>query len=382
MAEMDLSAENVSVTTGNEITEKGKLIAGILFISFTLLAILSLIAYWPDRLPKADSPGIYKCRLFNISLIDLENPPSIPGYFKEDSTRVNALTNQKLDSIEKNSGSVNDSSRQMSRRADSVRIYDSLIKLQYHKNRTTDLSNIITLNTLLLLLVAIAGFLGTMIHLASSFTNYVGAEKFKRSWLLWYIIKPFTGAGLALIIYFVFRAGLLNFNDTSNINLYGIITMAAFAGLFTDKATMKLAEIFAVVFKTNDNRLPGINQRPDRIDPAEANVKISGIKPENLVANSENRLIISGGGFDKKKLLVKIDDDEIQNPVIKTDTISLTYTIPATSDKNEFKLRVFDELGNEIYSHLLQREGQSDKMGSNSPADADSSGEAGNEEKI
>ena len=163
------------------------------------------------------------------------------------------------------------------------------------------------------------------------------------------------GAALALVLYFVFRAGLLNFNDTSNINIYGIITLSAFAGLFTDKATMKLAEVFEVIFRTVDPKTGKTDIRPDNLTSNEVNLKITGIQPETLIASSDNKLIVSGFGLDKKKLIIKIDDDEIINPVIKNDSISLTYKIPEGSDKKEFVLKILDEKGNQVFTGKLTK---------------------------
>jgi hypothetical protein len=242
-----------------------------------------------------------------------------------------------------------DSATAAKRKADSTRLSDSLLKARiqttYSKSCCT---NTIKLNTLVLILVTLAGFLGTMIHTASSFTNFVGSEKFKKSWTLWYVVKPFTGSALALIIYFVFRAGFLNFNDTSNINLFGLITLAALAGLFTDKATLKLQEVFDVIFNPKD-------ERPNKLKQDEVNVKITGIKPESLLTNADNQLIISGEGFDKRKFVIKIDEDEIKDPVIKGDSISFTYKIPEGTDKNEFTLSVLDDKGKEVFSRKLAK---------------------------
>src|SRR5881392_3391395 len=44
-----------------------------------------------------------------------------------------------------------------------------------------DGSGTLHINTIMFILVALAGFTGNMIHIATSFTNYVGAEKFKRT---------------------------------------------------------------------------------------------------------------------------------------------------------------------------------------------------------
>jgi hypothetical protein len=381
----------ITINTGNEIDYKGKVIAGFLFIFFTLLAICSLIAFWPDRLPKSDTSAIYRNDLFNICLLDSGNKcetceaQELVHLSRQDSIRVDSILSVLLDKIQKDLNSIADSAQGNStidsaqkvsqRHADSVRISDSL----YHNQKPSKIiasscNNTIRLNTLLLILVATAGFTGTMIHIASSFTNYVGSEKFKKSWMLWYVVKPFTGAALAVVFYFIFRAGLLNFNDTSNINLYGIITLAALAGLFTDKATMKLEELFSVLFRTKDDR-------PNKLNSDEVNVKITGIKPEALLGNMDNELIISGEGLDKRKFVIKIDEEEIKNPVIKGDSISFTYKLPDEGDKKEFMLRVYDEQGKEIYSSkLLKGEKPADAADTATPAEQETNTQKNSED--
>lgn len=152
------------------------------------------------------------------------------------------------------------------------------------------------------------------------------AEKFKRSWTLFYLIKPLTGSGVALLIYFVLRAGLLNYGDANNINLYGVVAFSALAGLFTDKATLKLEEIFIVIFRPKDDR-------PDKLDKSTTNVRITGINPESLIVDGDNNLVISGEGLKQKKLILKINDVEIANPVIGEKSISFSYKTPVDLSK-------------------------------------------------
>lgn len=107
----------------------------------------------------------------------------------------------------------------------------------------------------IILLVILSGFLGSYIHVTSSFTNYIGDKKFETSWTWWYLLRPFIGMSLGLIFYFVFRGGLFSGNlPAANLNIYGIMTLSALSGLFSDRATLKLEEIFESLFKPSDNR--------------------------------------------------------------------------------------------------------------------------------
>jgi hypothetical protein len=52
----------------------------------------------------------------------------------------------------------------------------------------------------------------------------------------------------------IFRAGLFGGMKIELLNIYGIFTLAVLSGLFTDRATLKLEEIFQSLFKPKDER--------------------------------------------------------------------------------------------------------------------------------
>jgi len=102
-----------------------------------------------------------------------------------------------------------------------------------------------------LLIVAVVGALGSYIHLATSFADYVGNRQFYRSWEWWYILRPFIGMALAVIIYFVIRGGLIaGTSGTTNLSPYGLAAVAGMAGMFSKQATDKLREVFENFFRT------------------------------------------------------------------------------------------------------------------------------------
>jgi hypothetical protein len=234
---------------GNEITAGGKWLAGLLIIFFTMFSAMYLIAHWPDRIPGPEehTTSLYTNEWFHVRLIDslTDTParraittPILADTSATDSTVVQAATDSPY------TGPV-------SSQATSVRE----TAVYYTEGR------LIHINTLLLILVGVAGFLGNMIHLATSFTTFIGAGKFRKSWIMWYCVKPFTAAALAIAIYFVFRGGLLNMSDdSSNINIYGLMTISILSGLFTDRATLKLKEVFDVLFRTTPQE-----ERPDKL---------------------------------------------------------------------------------------------------------------------
>lgn len=106
----------------------------------------------------------------------------------------------------------------------------------------------------ILLLVMITGSLGSLIHAGSSFSNFVGENKIENSWTWWYILRPFVGLSLALVFYFVFRAGLVANTPIVELNIYGILTLSTLVGLFSDRATFKLEEVFESLFHPKTSR--------------------------------------------------------------------------------------------------------------------------------
>jgi len=117
----------------------------------------------------------------------------------------------------------------------------------------------LTLEQRTIILVLITGAIGSFIHSAGSFIDFVGQRKIEKSWIWWYALNPFIGMSLAFVFYLVFKGGLLANTKAENLNIHGILTLSALAGLFTDRAKLKLREIFDALFQPKDNRSGKIN---------------------------------------------------------------------------------------------------------------------------
>jgi len=326
---------------GNEITKSGKIIAGILLISFTLLAIVAIIAHWPDRLPRPNGPTKYCYKLFAVNYAD-----------------TNGLSNSDTSTFSRTMDTTK------AGKPDSNGVVVVVDSLPVHRSKIVTDSNAvckagcvkkckcctIDLNTLLLLLVAIAGFLGNLIHISASFTNFVGAGKFKRSWALWYCVKPFTAAALAIGLYVVFRAGFLNSTEaTASVNLYGVVAMGFFAGLFTDKATDKLKEVFGVIFQSSMTR-------PDAIDtthkPAAVAPTVTDISPTSLVVNTLTPMIITGTALDTAGLVVTVGGTAIADTDLTKTATSITFNYTAAA-AGDLVVVVTDDKGNELKNQTI-----------------------------
>jgi hypothetical protein len=350
-----LTTQDAPQGPANEISTTGQIIAGALLILFILIPGYILIAWWPDRLPAAKEAirPLYINERFHVRLA------GIPDSSGMDTISL-AGPAQKRDST----AAIQDSQKVAAK--DSLPPKDSLLATATSATKDSPaphhaptaphprypIKGLIHINTLLLILVAAAGFLGNMIYITSSFTTFIGAVKFKRSWLLWYFVKPFTAAGLALGVYFVFRGGFLNMSDDStSINIYGLITISILTGLYTDRATLKLGEVVNTIFgfKPDEN-----DHRPDKLHQG---LKITGFTPATLVLGQVNTILITGENLDKQKLLITINDTAVNNPVISTSAISFQYLYlpPAIEPApTEVKLIVKDEFGKEYLSGTLK----------------------------
>ena len=334
-----------------QITPWGKFLAGVLLVSATAFAINLLLQYWPNKMPplgKGDNAW-YTNTPYKVTLI--EDSAS--------SRKRSASEERAIDSLIYYIDSTNEVIRKKVVAKDSTVAKDSLqlavlnkALKEHHATWPTGASSLeskapdnhddkIHLNTILLILVATMGFLGNMIHIAASFTSYVGNGTFERSWILWYFVKPFTAAALAIIVYFIIRAGFLSYgSDPSSVSLYGLVCLAALTGLFTDNATLKLKEVFDVIFKPKDDR-------KDKLD--DFKITVASITPDKIDVNTANKINIKGENFKKKTLQIKMNGSVINNAVITDTTIDFTYTVgDADKTKTTFEMTIADVANNVI----------------------------------
>jgi hypothetical protein len=119
-----------------------------------------------------------------------------------------------------------------------------------------------------ILVVIVAGALGSFVHLATSFADFVGNRRLVRSWMWWYALRPFIGIALALLFYFVFRGGLMTTSsNTSELSVFGIAAMSGLAGMFSKQVTDKLREICDTAFsavKSAPPRSDGIADQSEK----------------------------------------------------------------------------------------------------------------------
>lgn len=117
----------------------------------------------------------------------------------------------------------------------------------------------------LILIVAMAGALGGLVHSLRSLYWYVGNRGLVWSWMLMYVLRPFVGTTLALVFYFVIRGGL--FSPQANIaqtSPFGFAGLAGLIGLFSEQAVLKLKEVAETLLSKPS---PGANAKPQEKKP-------------------------------------------------------------------------------------------------------------------
>lgn len=109
---------------------------------------------------------------------------------------------------------------------------------------------LVSLEVQLLILVALAGALGSLLHSLRSISQYIGEQKLRWSWVPFYITLPFVGAVLGTILYLLFRGGLFSGEASAlSVNKFGMPAVAALAGLFTSQALEKLKKVGDSIFE-------------------------------------------------------------------------------------------------------------------------------------
>jgi len=150
----------------------------------------------------------------------------------------------------------------------------------------------------LILLVIVAGMLGSFVHAATSLADFRGNNNFNRNWTWFYMLRPVIGMSLALVFYFVVRGGFLTTSGgAKDINPYGIAALAGMVGMFSKQATDKLSEVFGTLFRAKPGE--GDDKRSGSLHPSAKAITIAGVEPKGLTAaNSAGQTItVTGTNF-------------------------------------------------------------------------------------
>lgn len=168
----------------------------------------------------------------------------------------------------------------------------------------------------LLILVIVAGALGSYMHVAGSFAAHISSRDLKTSWRWWYVMRLLIGPALACVFYLALRGGFLSGDRTgADVNPHGVAALAGLVGLFSKQATDKLKEVFEILFRTAE--------APDRASALEARE----LDPATVTAGSaDTEVTVRGSGF-SSAARVLIGDEPVTSKLI--DATQLAAIVPA-----------------------------------------------------
>jgi hypothetical protein len=202
-------------------------------------------------------------------------------------------------------------------------------------------------DTALILLVAVSSALGSYVHAATSFGDYVGNRKLFRSWMWWYLLRFWIGVAIALIFYFAVRGGfLVATGSTDDLNPYGIAALAGLTGLFSKQATDKLNEVFSTLFRVPEGT--GDDARRDSLD--EPRPQITSTDPQNVVVGDARALKLLGTGFVEGAIVVvgrpgQEEEEERTTTLVDASTLEVQLEAGDVAVAGTLQLSVVDPSG-------------------------------------
>ena len=190
----------------------------------------------------------------------------------------------------------------------------------------------------LILLVLLISATGSFVHIATSFSSFVGNRQYYARWTWWYVLRVVVGTALALILYFAIRGGFMSANASgSDVNAYGIAAIAGLTGLFSKQATDKLREVFETLFKVSGDA--GDAQRKDGLD----NPKpiLSRIEPATALVGTQSPTIsLHGTGFSSASI-VRVGGKDQQTHFVNSTALSATLSSDHVSTPGDLDVTVF-----------------------------------------
>ncbi|MBC7774532.1 MAG: hypothetical protein H7246_03770 [Phycisphaerae bacterium] len=174
-----------------------------------------------------------------------------------------------------------------------------------------------------LLLVLIMGAVGSWLHAVSSCLDFVGNRNFVASWITWYLMRPILGSMMAVVFYVVIRAGLFpqGGGAIDAINPFSIAALAGMVGLFTQRASKKLGDVFDALFPTLQKDKDPLESKPETITqlmPAQFAVGATSLKVQVSGSNftSKSNAFVNGkhrntNFIDKGNLEFMLDPEDV-----------------------------------------------------------------------
>lgn len=102
----------------------------------------------------------------------------------------------------------------------------------------------------LLVLCALLGAAMGSVHSLASIAVHAGKGNLGAPWVIFYLCRPFTGLGIALVTCLALMSGVGGFQVDYKTDPRPLLTWSALAGLYSQPALDKLRELFDTLFRT------------------------------------------------------------------------------------------------------------------------------------
>lgn len=202
----------------------------------------------------------------------------------------------------------------------------------------------------LFLVVIFAGALGGTAHALRSLFWYVGNKELKESWLLMYVLLPFSGATVAMIFYLIILGGFRILDVQGGSTPFTAVAVAALVGLFSQQAALKLRDIAnAVLTKPGE----GDDSRPQKsksVNDPGANGSAGGGGPKVTPPSGKagDKVSITGTGL-TSVASVKFGDAVVKPITFDKATGTISVTVPPKpAGKDEVVVTITDDAGKSV----------------------------------
>ena len=124
----------------------------------------------------------------------------------------------------------------------------------------------ITADSFIFLVVVFAGMLGASVRAIHSFFQHLGLGDFSFKWTWYYLLLPYSGAALSVVIYLVIRGGFYtsSYGEGLLLNIFSFAALAALTGLFSDNAMEKLRQVASVLLADITPKIPNAKEFMDK----------------------------------------------------------------------------------------------------------------------
>jgi hypothetical protein len=114
----------------------------------------------------------------------------------------------------------------------------------------------------LFLVVLFAGMTGGIIRGIHSFFKHLGLGDFSFKWTWYYVMLPFIGSSLSIVLYLVIRGGFFtsSYGESLSLNLFSFAALGTLTGLFSENAMEKLRQTASVLLSDVPPKIPNSKQ--------------------------------------------------------------------------------------------------------------------------